>query len=71
MANISPKIYSLSTIIRSYKSAVSKQIHYLGYDFAWQTRFHDHIIRNHESYILIEQYIDNNPMKWISDEFFY
>src|SRR5688572_26906801 len=31
---------SLSSIIGSYKSAVSKHAHRLGFDFAWQPRFH-------------------------------
>ena len=46
MAAISPKSESVSTTIRSYKSAVTKQTHRLGYPFEWQPRFHDHIIRD-------------------------
>ena len=46
MAAISPKSASVSTTIRSYKSAVTKQTHRLGYTFEWQPRFHDHIIRD-------------------------
>jgi len=46
MAMISPKSNSISTIVRSYKSAVTKLAHRLGFDFQWQTRFHDHVIRN-------------------------
>ena len=30
--------------------------------FAWQERYHDHIIRNHESLIMIQEYIINNPV---------
>ena len=46
MAAISPKSASISTTIRSYKSAVTKQTHRLGYTFEWQPRFYDHIIRD-------------------------
>jgi REP element-mobilizing transposase RayT len=67
MANISPKSNSLSTIIRSYKSAVSKHAHHLGFDFAWQSRFYDHIIRNDKAYHQISEYIVNNPLKWQDD----
>ncbi len=36
MANISPKQGSLSTILRSCKSAVTNHAHRLGFQFAWQ-----------------------------------
>jgi REP element-mobilizing transposase RayT len=70
MSNISPKSNSISTIVRSYKSAVTKHAHRLGFDFAWQTRFHDHIIRNGESFEKISNYIINNPVNWQEDKFF-
>ncbi|MCT4636842.1 MAG: hypothetical protein N4A72_03950 [Bacteroidales bacterium] len=69
MASISPKPGSLSTIIRSYKSAVSKSAHILNDQFGWQPRFHDHIIRNKTDYNRIENYIINNPKKWNEDRF--
>ncbi|MDB5202774.1 MAG: hypothetical protein JWQ27_2183 [Ferruginibacter sp.] len=64
MAAISPKAGSISTIIRSYKSAVSKHIHKFHPGFAWQPRFHDHIIRDKISYDNIQHYIISNPQKW-------
>ncbi|MCD6366281.1 MAG: transposase [Bacteroidales bacterium] len=70
MANISPKSNSISTIIRSYKSAVTKHARRLGYDFGWQPRFYDHIIRNEKSFNTISNYIINNPSKWNDDNFF-
>lgn len=69
MADISPKSGSVSTIIRSYKSAVTKHAHRLGFEFQWQTRFHDHIIRNDESFQKISNYIINNPVNWQGDKF--
>ena len=70
MAQISPRSHSLSAIIRSYKSAVTKHAHRLGFDFQWQTRFYDHIIRNQESFSTIASYIANNPAQWQEDKFF-
>jgi len=70
MSGISPKPDSISTIIRSYKSAVTKHARRLGYEFMWQTRFHDHIIRNEESFQQISEYIKNNPQNWKNDKFY-
>lgn len=49
MAKISPKSGTISTIVRSYKSVVSKYAHKIHADFAWQPRFHDllYVIINH------------------------
>ncbi len=60
---------TLSSIVGSYKSAVSKHIHRLGYEFHWQSRFHDHVIRDEETYYKIKNYIQNNPSKWDEDGF--
>ncbi len=69
LSAISPKAHSISTIVRSYKSAVAKHAHRLGYDFAWQARFHDHIIRTEESFNKITEYVINNPENWEKDKF--
>ena len=70
MADISPKSNSISTIIRSYKSAVTKHANRLELAFGWQTRFHDHIIRDEQSFNTITQYIRNNPANWEKDKFY-
>lgn len=67
MSFISPKSGNLATIIRSYKSAVSKYAHLLGYNFAWQRNYHEHIIRTRNSYQSIANYIKNNPSCWAED----
>lgn len=69
MAKISPKQGSLSTIIRSYKSAVTKNAREINSNFAWQPRFHDHIIRNEMEFERISNYIKNNPENWNVDKF--
>ncbi|NQV41312.1 MAG: transposase [Candidatus Marinimicrobia bacterium] len=60
MSSISPKPGSLSTIIRSYKSAVTKRAHQIDPEFAWQSRFYDHVVRNPDSHDRIKQYIHNH-----------
>ena len=66
---ISPKAGSLSVIIRSYKSAVTKSAGLNGFkEFAWQARFYDHIIRDEKSFHKIRAYIFDNPVKWELDK---
>ncbi len=62
---------SISRIIRWYKGRVTFEINKTGNDthFAWQPRFHDHIIRNEHSLHHIRKYIQNNPTKWDRDEY--
>jgi REP element-mobilizing transposase RayT len=69
MAAISPKSGTISTIIRSFKSVVSKNGHLIHADFNWQPRFHDHIIRDAQSFERIQNYIANNPLNWKEDKF--
>ena len=57
----------LSRIIGQYKSAVTKYSNEHDISFAWQPRFHDHIIRNWTEMNHIAQYIQHNPMKWEMD----
>ncbi len=61
---------SVSSIVGSYKSAVTRHAHRLGFEFAWQTRFYDHIIRNDKSFKKISNYIINNPSNWQEDKFY-
>ncbi len=64
-----PQLDNLSSIIRGFKGIITKQIHKLGYDyFAWQSRFHDRIIRNEEELNRIREYIISNPKNWEKDE---
>jgi putative transposase len=59
---------SLSSIIASYKSVVSKNVHRIKPDFKWQSRFYDNIIKNEKSYKNIKNYILNNPLNWKNDK---
>lgn len=61
---------NLSTIIRWYKGRVTHSVREEHRDFMWQTRFHDHIVRNQKSLDKIRNYIQNNPATWKDDKFF-
>ncbi len=62
---------SVGAIIGQVKSVCTKRIRAAGHsDFAWQGRFHDHIIRNDESLQRIRAYIVSNPAKWTEDQYY-
>ena len=63
------KLGSISVIIRSYKSIVTKTINkqFPNINFQWQPKFYDHIIRNEESLFNIRNYIIDNSRKWAED----
>ncbi len=65
-----PEKHSLSSIIGSYKSIVTKQSRQTNPIFSWQTRFHDHIIRDHEEFARINNYIEMNVENWEDDCFY-
>jgi putative transposase len=70
MSKISPKPNSLSTIIRSYKSACTREInkYHSSIKFSWQSRYYDRIIRNHYEFLNVQKYIYNNPVNWEPDK---
>ncbi len=65
-----PQRKNLASIIRGFKSAVTKHARNLNADFRWQSRYYDHIIRNELSYNRIVTYIQQNPLKWQEDRYF-
>ena len=65
MSAMSPKPGSLPTVIRSFKSAVTRQVRLeTNPKFQWQSRYYDHIVRNHSDLERIRRYIRNNPNNW-------
>ena len=60
-----PRI-SLSTVIGNLKRWVSLQIG----TSIWQKGFYDHIIRDENDFLVKWHYIDTNPLRWESDEFY-
>ena len=62
----------LSTIVGAFKSAVTRRINRIRDtpgETVWQTRFHDHIVRNRRSLNRIRQYIRENPARWAQDRY--
>ena len=61
---------NISRIIRWYKGRCSFEMRKVDKNFNWQARFHDHIIRNSESFEKIQTYIVDNPALWEEDRFY-
>lgn len=70
MSDITPKSGSVSTIINSYKSAVTKKARKIDLNFKWQSKFHDRIIRDRREFKNVQNYIQNNPKNWKDDDIF-
>lgn len=63
MSLLSPKSGSLSVVIRSYKSAVTRYARMIDCDFSWQSGFYDSIICTAGQLARVRKYIENNPLK--------
>jgi len=70
--NVSPsrlQANSLGAIIGQFKGASTRRIRATGlHNFAWQTRYYDHVIRNPDSLEKIRAYIRHNPLMWDSEK---
>jgi len=61
---------SIPTIVRSFKSVVTKDINELRHTIGasiWQRNYFEHVIRDEESLNRIRQYILDNPARWDFD----
>jgi putative transposase len=66
-------IRNLSLIIRSFKSAVTRQAHILHPNLPselWQRNYYDRIIRSDAELNKFRTYILNNPIHWNLDRFY-
>ena len=70
MQNIANKQGRLSTAIGGFKQSVTRFANENTLDFAWQPRFHDHIVRDTPEMNRIADYIENNVANWKDDEFY-
>jgi len=61
---------NLASIVRGFKIGVTKYAKSMKINFAWQPRYHEHIIRNEESYLKIVEYIKTNPLRWQEDRYY-
>ena len=65
-----PTSGSLPTIVRYFKSAVTRRINDprgTPYMAVWQRNYYEHVIRNEDDLDEIREYIVNNPLKWDLD----
>ncbi len=65
-----PQSKNLPSIIRGFKIGVTKNARIINNSFRWQTRYHDHIIRDDNSFNNIQEYINSNPHNWHKDKFY-
>ena len=70
MQEISNRQGKLSTTIGGMKQAITRFARHHNLSFAWQPRFHDHIIRGNKDMNKIADYIENNVAKWEYDKFY-
>jgi len=61
---------TISSIVGSFKSVVTKNAHLINPDFEWQSRFHDHIISDSITFNKIQNYIAHNIKNWKLDKFY-
>jgi REP element-mobilizing transposase RayT len=64
-----PVAGSIPTVIRTFKSAVSRRI---GREHnvtgIWQRNYYEHVIRDDKDWDRIHRYIESNPSMWAEDE---
>ena len=60
----------LSVVIRQFKQSITRFANENNIEFAWQARFHDHIIRDNDEMNGIANYIENNVANWKEDVFY-
>ena len=58
----------LGTVIRGLKARITRYANENNVIFAWQTRFHDRIVRDQHELNRIAHYIENNVANWHLDE---
>ena len=61
---------TISAMVGSFKSAVTRFCNENKFQFGWQSRFHDHIIRDTSEFHSTRNYILFNPGNWKDDKFY-
>ena len=65
-----PQSKNLASIIRGIKIGTKAFATKHNIEFAWQPRYHDHIVRNVDELNAIAIYIENNVVNWKEDDFY-
>ncbi|MBA4383096.1 MAG: transposase [Anaerolinea sp.] len=66
-----PVTNSIPTIVRLFKSTITKQINILRHtpnEPVWQRNYYEHIIYSEKDYENIANYIESNPLAWQTDK---
>ncbi len=58
---------ALGVVVGGYKQSVTRFARRNNIEFAWQSRYHDHIIRGYRDSNNITEYIKNNVAHWACD----
>ena len=63
---------SLSTVVGSYKSCVTRRIHELLPQIreVWQRSYYEHVVRDEQDLTRVREYIRQNPLRWSEDPYF-
>ncbi len=60
---------TLGLLMNQFKASCTSKVRMTGCkEFEWQSRFHDHIVRNEKDLERIRRYIECNPIMWIAGE---
>ena len=62
---------SIPTIIRSFKSAVTRRINEMRKTpgaRVWQRSYYEHVLRNDDELDRVRRYVADNPLKWEMDQ---
>ena len=62
------KAKTLSSLISTFKSAITRECRRLGLEMEWQESFYDHIVRSADEEANIRKYINENPIRWEIDK---
>jgi REP element-mobilizing transposase RayT len=60
----------LAQVVSDMKRSVTLFAHQNGIPFAWQSRYHDHFIRDNNDRNYIADYIEHNVIRWAMDRFY-
>lgn len=57
---------TLGMVVRGIKTKVTR---WAGHP-VWQESYYEHVVRNEEDYLCIQEYMQNNPARWAEDEYY-
>lgn len=57
-------------IVPKFISSLKRYTNKLSNKELWQSGYYDHIIRDESDYLIRCQYIDDNPARWLEDEYY-